>query len=288
MKRVTSLDEIANTPAFPEAVQGVMDWVQRNALYNHTQPIRSTAWTIVHNLGSIPQIHTYTNQWIDGVAKQVSTTPTKISTINANTTVVSFDTPQSGVAQCVAVASQSFTSGTYDSALTSSSGRFQITSDTGELTIATIDDSSEISIESRYHTGGPVPITTIKYLGIDRTASGSTPWAGAKHVIISGKKYTVRSFNLTKTPRAPAYFAAGAIPDGTAFNFMKGDSTRYSPGEALILLGTSPYGPVDRVFDKYVDLASISPITPELGYTNSTAYAQLNMVRSTYPLILVV
>jgi hypothetical protein len=56
----------------------------------------------------------------------------------------------------------------------------------------------------------------------------------------------------------------------------------------LILLGNAPFTVVDRVVDRYIDMASIDEDQPELLYTNGDAFAAPAVIRTAYPHIFVV
>jgi hypothetical protein len=285
---VTLTKDINETPAFPPEVQGVEDWFQRKVLYTHEQPVQSLTWTIKHDLQNRPKIHIYVNRIIDGVKTLVSSNPKTVTIIDLNTVQVTFDTAESGLAQCIALSSQNSTNPSSTAATAASTTAVQITSDVGELTLATLSSSPLVALALTYRTSGIAQDVTIQYSGIDNVASINSPWSGARNVVINGKKYTVRSFNLTTTPLAPAYFAAGDVPAGSAFYVSNYVGAPPAAGECLILLGSPPYATIDRVYDKYIDVAYLNSDAPELFYTTGKGYAQPSVLRSTYPPVLVV
>ena len=288
LHRVTLAKEINETPAFPPEVQNVSDWFQRKVLYTHEQPVQSMTWTIKHNLANRPKIYLYVNRIIGGEETLVKVDAKTEMTIDLNTVQVTFEIAESGLAQCIALASQNSTNPTATSATVGSTDAVQITSDTGEITIATLTEDALVGVGITYRTSGTEIDVAIDYAGIDTTPSVESPWAGAGHLVINGKLYTVRSFNITKTPLAPAYFAAGAVPTGSTFFISTFSNAPPAPGQCLILLGRSPYATVDRIYDKYIDAASISSVAPQLFYSTGKAFTNPAVIRSTYPPILVV
>lgn len=288
LSRVTIAKEINETPAFPPEVQGVPDWFQRRVLYTHEQPVQSVTWTIHHNLATRPKIYVYVNRLVDGEETLVKVDPKTETTIDLNTVEVTFDLPESGLAQCIALASQNSTNPTALAPTVVSSDAFQLTSDTGELTIATLSSAPLVGIGLTYRTSGTEIDITIDYAGIDNTPSVGSPWAGSSRAVINGQVYTIRSFNITQTPLAPTYFAAGAIPNGSTFYVSTFSNAPPTPGQCLFLLGRAPYATVDRIFDRYIDAAAVSAIAPELFYTTGKGFAAQSVIRSTYPPILVV
>lgn len=288
LRRVTLARDINETPAFAPEVQGVEDWFQRKVLYTHRQPVQSLTWTIEHDLENRPKVHVYVNRIVNGTNQLVSVEPKTEKTIDLNTVQVTFDTAESGLAQCIALSSQNSTNPTSTAATVASTAAVQVTSNVGELTIATLSTAPLVALALTYRTSGIAQDVTIQYAGLGTNASINSPWSGARHAVINGKKYTIRSFNLTTTPLAPAYFAAGDVPAGSAFFVSNYNGAPPSVGECLVLLGTAPYATVDRVYDKYIDVAYISTDDPELFYTTGKGFAQPSIIRSTYPTILVV
>lgn len=288
LRRVTQAKEINEPPAFPPEVQGVEDWFQRKVLYTHEQPVQSTTWTIRHNLANRPAIHFYVNRIVNGETTLVSTDPLTETTIDLNTVQVTFSNAESGLAQCIALASQNSTNPNSAAGTVDSTTVYQVSSNVGEVTLATLSDAPLISLALTYKTSGTQLDVVIDYAGIDDVPAVGSPWAGTDAVVINGKKYTVRSFNITTTPLAPAYFAAGAVPTGSTFFVSNYNGHPPLTGECLILLGRNPYATVDKVLDRYIDVSQISSSSPETFYTTGKAYTIPSVIKQTYPLILVV
>jgi hypothetical protein len=287
LSRVLNAKDINATPAFPPEVQGVTDWFQRRVFYTHQQPVQSQTWTVKHNLAARPTVYVYVNRIINEQSTLVEIQPVQILTVDQNTIKVVFETAETGSVQCVSLTSQN----SINPASTESSSQaldIQITSDAGELTIATLSAGPLVGIGLTFKTSGVSTDTLIDYAGISTVPSTLSPWAGTQRVVINGALYTVRSFNITTTPLAPAYFAAGAIPNGSAFYVNTFNSAPTRPGQCLFLLGRAPYATVDRIYDQYIDASSISATNPKFYYTAGKAYSSTDVIRTTYPPILVV
>lgn len=288
LKRVTLAKQINETPAFPPEVQGVQDWFQRRVLYTHDQPVQSPVWLINHNLSNRPKVHAFVYRLVDGISKLVPTEPKYERTIDANTIEIEFDTAEAGTAQCISLASQNSINPNATASVVADTSAFQVSSDAGEITLATLSDAELVGIALTYRTSGTSIDVTIEYAGIDSIPTVNSPWSGAEHAIINGKRYTLRSFNITTTPLAPAYFAAGAVPQGSMFYVSNYNGSAPALGDCLILLGRSPYATVDRLVDRYIDVSAINTQTPEMYYSQGKAFVSPTVIKSTYPHILVV
>lgn len=288
LTRLTLAREINNTPAFPPEITGVIDWFPRKALYTHTQVVQSNTWTIVHDLGNKPSIDTYVYLTVNGAQVLTEVEPLTVTTVDENTSIVTFSSSYSGVAQCISLESQNSVNPNSTAPTPVVTSTQQLSSDSGEVTIATLDLTSVISVTLTYITSSTTDNVVVDYSAVDNTVSIASPWVGVKHSIINGKKYAVRSFNLRTTPSAPSYFDLGLVPSGAAFFVSAVNGSPVTAGQALWLLGTSPYASVDRVYDKVVDVSNINRVSPETFYNNGKGYVQPSVVKSTYPRILVV
>ena len=286
MQRVRIISEINNTPAVPPEVEGVQDWFQRAVLHTHTQPVQSTKWVVKHNLASQPRVHVHVNRVVDGVTVLTKVTPLSEVTIDLNTIELTFSTPESGQAQCVALASRNTVNPPAVTTDTTAS-TIQISSNAGEITIATLSDSPTITVSLTYLASSTTIPVTIEYVGVDGSASIDSPWVGAATVVINGRRYTVRSFNLINTPLAPSFFATGVVASGAAFYVSAINGLAVSPAQCLMLLATSPFAAVDRITNQYIDVSGVSSTAPELYYSVGKAFASSTVVKSTYPHILV-
>lgn len=285
LHRVTSLKEINATPAFPPEVEGLRDWFPRNIFYVHTQPVRTAKWTLVHNLQNIPSLHTFVYRVVNGETVLVSHEPTTITTVDANTTIIEFAGAESGQVHCVSASSKNTVNFNATQTTVVPVSSIPLTSTSGELTIATLNSDPLIDLTIVYALTQPV---SVDYTGIDSVPSTGSPWVGTSHVIVNGRKYTVRSFNLTTSPLAPAYFSVGLIPNGASFYVDKLNGGPINTNDVVFLMSGTPHSVVDRIYDRYVDSRSVTPNAPELFYSDGNGYTSSSIVKKTYPLILVV
>ena len=83
--------EVIETPMVVEVVIGQALVTQGGGgRYTHTQGAASSTWTVNHNLGFRPQVEVFSPGWVSVEASVLHTTD--------NQTVISFNTPQTGVA----------------------------------------------------------------------------------------------------------------------------------------------------------------------------------------------
>lgn len=283
LHRVTALKDINSTPAFPPEVPGIQDWFARNILYTHQQPIKSKVWVVQHNLQNVPNTHTFVHRIVDGKEILIEQTPDAVDIVDANTLRLTFASTESGQVQCVTQSTKNTTN--YNNTLPEAqpSTSIQLTTDVGELAIATLDTASIADITLTFLSTVP---TNVAYSGIDSVPSINSPWVGVNYVVINGRRYVVRSFNITQTPPAPLYFSSGAISNGTAFYVSSVNNVETKAGEVLFLMSKTPHTTVDRIYDRYVDAAHVSKTSPEMFYEDGRGYVSPTVVRTTYPLIL--
>jgi hypothetical protein len=287
LNRVTQTKEINATPAFPPEVEGLQDWHQRKVLYTHEQPVQSNQWIVKHNLANRPILHVYVyRDTSSGSATLEPGTPTSTQIVDSNTVILTFDVAVSGLVQCIALSSENTVNPMALSSTSSDTAPVQISTNAGEITIATLATSPMVSLGVTFYSGSSSN-NTIEYVGIDYVPSINSPWAGYESIVANGNQYILRSFNIVTTPNAPLYFSVGAISNGSLFYpYSFNGSGQPQPGEVLLLLSRSPHTNVDRVYDQYIDLGYINSSQPELYYAQGKAYAQKSVIRSIYPHIL--
>lgn len=282
LHRITALRDINNTPATTPEVEGLADWFQRNVLYTHQQPVRSDTWTVIHNLQNIPNVNVFVHREIDGVQTLVPKEPTEVVTIDANTTELRFASAESGQVQFVSLRSKNTVN--YTSQTQSVDIDSPVSSSNGEVTIATMDSAVLVDITITFIAATPVVVT---YPGVDTIPSINSAWSGVDGVIVNGKRYTARSFNI-KDGTAAQLLAAGTIPSGTPFSITGVNGTPPQAKDVLFLLSTTPHAYTDRVYNQYIDSTQVSSVSPEMYYASGTVSADPSIIKPTYPLILVV
>lgn len=207
------------------------------------------------------------------------TTPARLETIDTNTTRVIFSAPQQGVAQCISSASQN-TSNPPKVAVANNTGPFRL-SNNGEITIATLNPSPFISVSTNFKSSTVAGGINVTFSNVDNTASVNSPWVGVSRVFLNGKTYTVRSFDLANLPPVPSIMMSGNVdPLMARFTF---DNFSSNINENIILLGNAPYYTVDRIYDRYIDIATLSRFSPEIYYSGGEVYALQKTIKNVYP-----
>lgn len=282
MLRVTDQDVINSTPSIPLEVAGLKDWSIRNVLFTYTQSIAMSTWKIAHNLENNPTVYVYvqTNSTTGSTLTQVE--PESIKVVDLNNITITFKQPYAGLVQCVALSSQNAATPSTVAVSKANTSDMSLTNQ-GEITFATLDPSSVMSIKAVYNsTASPQPVV-VEYLNFG-PAGILSPWDGANYVTINSKRYYVRSVNLLTQGAAPVVFQSGLIGTGSTLSFP--DST--AAGKTLILLANAPQTSIaDRIYDRYVDTASANVSTPLLYYSAGNVYVAPSLIKNTYPPIAV-
>jgi hypothetical protein len=277
LHRITQLKEINATPAVTPAVTGLQDWFQRRVLYTHTQTIESTTWNVQHNLGTNPSIQVYDKQIDDGEDVYVETSNVSIKTVDLNNVILTFPTPTAGIAQCISYSSRNITNPNLHEPKVVTIPDLQVSANS-EITIATRDTSINVNLDIGYRS----PITNqdliINYTNIDNVTSINSPWVGVSKVFIAGNNYIVRSFSLLDG-------LPSTVLNGSQLVFPTVDTKLR---QNLLLLSNAPFSSPDRIYDRYIDLATLSQTQPELYYNTGEVYSSAKAIRNTYPLIFVV
>lgn len=281
MHKVFTRKEANEVSSIADDVPNISNWFQRKVFYSHTQSIEKDTWTIIHNLANKPMLQVFVYQLVDNAETLVEVQPSAVEVVDSNTIIVRFPRAYKGVVQCVATASANTINPSIAVEVEETTA-FTLTNN-GEITIATLDSTSPVTRKLSYKAGSTVEI---EYNNIDDQPSLLSSWVGSSAVYIGGRKYTVRSFNIRSHPNAAAIFAAGTITNGSQVWFSGGVSAQ--SGENLILLGQSPFAPVDKIVNRYVDVASISLTQPELTYKSGEITCNTSIIKSTYPHIYIV
>lgn len=279
LHRVLLSKDINETPAFPPEVVGVQDWFQRRVLYTHEQPVQSATWRVNHELANKPNVYVYVQRYVNGVETNVETNNFTIRVVDKDTLELVFDQAEQGLVQCITSASQNSTNPNTSAGITADTSDIVITV-TGELTIATLDDSTTVDMQWTFNSPSSSTPQSIGYVGIN-APSYKSPWASASTVVINGRQYVVRSFNIVTSGPAPLYFGTGLVSSGSTMAI----TTKPAAGEFLILLSTPPHGSVDRTMNKYIDVSTLS--SPKLYYNLGEVYAPTSVIKNTYPPIIV-
>ena len=278
MQRVTNQDEINNTPTIPLEVVGLKDWSTRNVLFDFTQSIQMTTWKVAHNLENNPTVYVYVQRNGPSGTTLVQFDPKRIDIIDLNNILITFDQPEAGMVQCIALSSQNAATPSTLARSNANTADMQITNQ-GELTVATLDPSALISVKTMFNSSASPQPVVIEYTNIS-TASILSPWEGANYVTINSKRYYVKSVNLLTWGSAPLVFQTGLVATGSTLYFPNSTTA----GQLLILLANNPQSSIaDRIYNRFIDTASANVSTPQLYYSSGNIYAAQSLVKNTYP-----
>jgi hypothetical protein len=252
----------------PDDVTGLDNYQQRRILHNHRQAIESIEWIVTHNLGTFPAISVFVNRPTqDDNKNQIEITPTDIIIVDSNIIKLVFNRPESGIAQLVGRASDPKLLQPVIREALQELDTLQATT-LGELTIATRTSApdpepTQITVELTYTTtdGIDVPIT----YAADNQPSIKSPWNSINAVIVNGKVFTVRSFNIVVAAQT-----TGVITNGSVVRISNVDTgtgvRNINANEMIILLADAPFTAVDRNTSQFIDVNEIS------GDTNPFAF----------------
>lgn len=286
LTKILSLAQAAKAPTFPTPVANLQDWFARPVFFNFDQTIESDVWTITHNLGIKPAIHAFVNIVVNGAVTPTETSAYEVLVDNLNTISLKFARPFSGQVHCVASASRNYVNPQAANATTTSAVDVPLSTSDGTVAIATLSNNSIVNLQVTFITGTASKVN-VTYVGLPIGGTIQSPWAGSSTVVIAGKRYSVRSFNLATTPLAPSYFQSGAIPEGATFAVTAIDGIPIKSGELVYLLANKPYSVVDRIRDRYVDgYKHITVDSLPFTYANGMGTVPDTKLSSTYPLII--
>lgn len=286
----------------PDPVLGLDDWKQRKVLHDHQQPIERDVWVIEHNMGVVPSVSVFVDRPIQGDPdNREEITPDDVTAVNDNVLTLTFDRPWSGIAQLVSKQSDPDLLRPTTRAIEVTEEAFQI-SNLGEISLATRIYPTNPTLD----LSGPVVSLLIEYnatsgsivnelYSADDQPSLLSPWRGSAYdrivvnVQSARQPFTVRSFNGITTE-----MTVGNIDSGSTFKFVGidqdgGDNFRdIEKGEVLILLATDPYDIVDKVLDRYIDVADVTADNNPFGffYNNGEFFATPETITDVFPAIL--
>ena len=280
LHRIRLTKEINETPAFPPEVAGLQDWSQRRILHIHEQQVQSAKWIVNHDLANNPNIYVYVTRQASNTEVDVPVKPKQINIIDLNTIEIVFDQAERGLAQCIASASKNLTNPIATAGVAATSTDVCLTNKS-EITIATADTADNVNLILTFNSPSSTLPVVLEYTGINKPSVYSA-WNDAEFVIINGRRYRVRSFNIVTTNPAPTYFGQGAIASGSSVVV----SNALKANEVMILLAKPPHAVADKVTQNYIDCSNLTG-TPYLYLNQGELYAQPTVIKSTYPPIIV-
>jgi hypothetical protein len=242
---------------FPDDVTGLTNWIQRNVVYNHTQAISDTTWTITHNLGVNPSVQVLVNRQ-EGTGTAITTTqfeiqPDTVTIIDENTLRLTFDRPESGLAQVIARSTRStelveaaaeattYLPVTVDGILTIAidceSGQFPATSATENTVRLYFLDQEELDATA-------LESAAFKDYAATTTVDTTSAWSDVDEIFVNGDVYTVVSIDIGDPVTDFDAPSAGAVL------FQFGTSTSGFPYDQapnmVVLLSNPPHLNADK------------------------------------------
>lgn len=205
-------------------VVGLKNWVQRKVLFNFTQAVARSTWTINHDLGTAPSVVVFVNQPTqDDPTAQVEILPEEIIYNTDDQLTLIFLTAVAGIAQCIARSSNpDLLQPRPAPPVVSPPATIQL-SNQGILTIATqilsVGNPTNMSLTLSYTLGSSSVSTNITYTA-SNVPSNLSPWADTSTVIIKGKSYAVRTFNVQT-----AQTISGTVSNGSTVDLININST---------------------------------------------------------------
>jgi len=286
---------------FPERVKDLTDFVKRKTLYDHTQSVKLSKWEVVHNLGVAPTIQVFVERPKDinlneidisvidpnSLVELIETVPDSVEIVDGNRVTLNFSQPEKGVAQLIAKSTKPQDLQTQNVAV----DEIQVVGLTNdsELTIATKNSDSIIRVGLTFKTPDGVFFER-EYL-VDNVSIKSA-WVDFEQALISGTKYTIRSFDFIDND--PIF--GSDIPNGSAM-FVRGTSTDLTIGnpltllnrrEVLGLLTNYPYQVQDKNREQYFDFQSvtIANVNSQTIFDEKDLLIEIKSLSSVFPSIL--
>lgn len=273
---ITNAADARSAPSIPPDVAGVANYIPREVLQRHVQTVAASVWQFNYTLFGTPMIHVF-------VGEDRQDTVEYQSAISNGVITITLPTPSVGEVVCTAVngrgyAAPALTTDT-DTTLT------QLSNNNGDITIATLESTAVVGVTINFVSASSS--TVIEYFNIEVGAGVASPWANVSHVVINGKRYFVRSFNIHTAASAVEYFSTNIVSTGSSMQVAAVGSKPIVPGNAVVLLSAPPHNYVDRIYDRVVDVTSIASKTSALFYANGKAYLSSDVAKTVYPNILI-
>lgn len=205
-------------------VIGLKNWVQRKVLFNFTQTVARPMWIIEHDLGTAPSVVVFVNQpTTDNPNAQVEVLPEEIIYNTDDKLTLIFPTSYSGIAQLIARSSNPDVLAPRPiPPVVTKAPTIQL-SNQGVMTIATkvlsVGNPTNMSLTLAYTLGSSAISTDITYTA-SNVPSNLSPWEDTTSVIIKGKTYTVRTFNVQT-----AQTTSGQVSNGSTIDLLSINST---------------------------------------------------------------
>lgn len=261
----------ADTPLLAERIPDLAGRRERNALFNHIQGIVSTVWLVVHDLGTNPVVQVAVDR--PGQTDRVEIEPKLVEIIDENTTRITFDRGESGLAQFIA---RSSTGVEEVPTAVAEPTQFQLTNN-NILTIATLDLlTSPLTVEIIYINDGIELPQSYQASFPPTTAS---PWNDADTVVVKGAEYKIRTIDTTTKPVA--------VTEGASFYF---NDVVYPTADMFLPLTLSPFTNSDKVKRRVIfpeGIGNTEALT-SFAFVSNELFAVDTIIEDVYPPVFVV
>ena len=249
-------------------VGGIIDQTPRLVMHEHKQTIGKKVWKIQHNLGNIPVVFTF----------DTTMNPLEpiVSHIDENNLELSFpDKSYAGLAQCVVSSSKPDIVTTKQSEVISGTISKQLTFGQ-HISIAVLDQTYPSSFDLSIDFTDADGVITIQEYNVSMVNDDST-WGDFSYLYVKGKKYNVRSFDIT------------GIDHNTAIFYHRTGPTRisFAPNDFFILLSSKNRSSYDKVLNQLIDVSSVSTIQNQFSFfvENGELYGETSIIQDVYPYI---
>jgi len=291
---------------FPPPVAGLEDYVPRRAFFAKDINISSRKWKIQHNLGVSPAETVYLIESTGGVPIEASPDSYTISIIDSNNLEISFETQQRGIIHLV---SRSSVPANIQSIITPE-GLVNISNDGNMVfaipTIIERDNNTiEYMNEDNFTIDLEIQIPSNPVKGIEGeymldVLPSSSPWLGWDQVLIRKRRsFSTKNINVLDfmTDAFPNITSLADIPENTSFRILGiqyqnttsgyiGNLIPIEPRQVFLLYSETPYGVIDKVRNKLVDIGTLPNTNIGRFYIISGAiYLDSSNIESTYPRI---
>jgi len=259
LKQEQLLDNfVRGRPVTP--VEGLENWIQRKALFNFTQSVSRSEWLIKHDMGIFPSVVVFINAPTEtDPNNQSEIIPDDIIAIDENNIKLVFSKAVAGIAQLIARETDPdiFTSVSQATSVLDTTP-IQITANT-QLTLANLIKNElsgpvvNIKYQITYFPPNNVTPVIIEYIA-NTVPQIESPWSGFNTIVIKGKVYRVRSFDIQVPEMANGIIGPGSTFQFTGIAYDTGSSpSPLNEGDAYVLLANSPYTVFDVITNKLID-----------------------------------
>lgn len=251
----------------PEPVSGLTDWSQRKVLYNHTQSIEDTVWTIKHNLNCVPTFIVLVDKPTQANPDyREKIEPTDVIVLNNNTIEFHFGRPYSGIAQLLTNTSFPVVQNTNQTAV---STKFQL-SNNGELTFGVLKSLSiPTHINMTIKVIPSIGLSRTETLIIDDVQSINSPWRSNNFLLIKGSIFHLRSFNIRDNV---------VLSTGSSVSFQVD-----TPNQFFLMLSNPPHSIFDVVRDHVIDLYDLRNDQTAISYEAGELFVDSSKIKGVFP-----